>query len=155
MKINQSKIKPYLLRNLLILILFIPTQITYAQSNEVLKKDVETDSITAIPYYDKGVSKAKLKDFNGAISDYTKAINLNPKYAESYNNRGYAKRKSRLANGQTALSKRCRPPPQMFKMTFRNGGGLSLHMTTLHMTTNVAITCRSCCATLGTVSQGG
>jgi len=34
-------------------------------------------------YYD-------LEKYSNAISDYTKAININPNYAEAYNNRGNA-----------------------------------------------------------------
>ena len=32
-----------------------------------------------------------LKDYYGAISDYTKAIDLNPKYGNAYFNRGVSK----------------------------------------------------------------
>lgn len=38
-----------------------------------------------------GIAKTKLKDFTGAIHDYSRAIELVPKYAEVYNNRGIAK----------------------------------------------------------------
>ena len=31
------------------------------------------------------------KDYQGAIADYDKAIDVNPKYSRSYNNRGNAK----------------------------------------------------------------
>ena len=43
-------------------------------------------------YYNSGNAKYRLKDYSGAISDYTKAINLDPDYAEAYTNRGAAKR---------------------------------------------------------------
>ena len=33
--------------------------------------------------------KGNLKDYYGAISDYTKAIELNPNFADAYNNRGF------------------------------------------------------------------
>jgi tetratricopeptide (TPR) repeat protein len=36
-------------------------------------------------------AKKNLKDDYGAISDYTKAIGLDPDYAAAYNNRGVAK----------------------------------------------------------------
>ena len=38
------------------------------------------------------------KDYRGAISDYTEAINIEPQFAEAYFNRGLAK----LAVGETA-----------------------------------------------------
>ena len=46
---------------------------------------------TAKEYFYRGISKNDLKDYNGAISDYTKAIELNPNYASAYNNRGNSK----------------------------------------------------------------
>ena len=46
---------------------------------------------TAEDYFDLGVSKAKLKDYRGAIADYTKVIEIDPNYALAYLNRGYAK----------------------------------------------------------------
>ena len=42
-------------------------------------------------YYNRGVSKDKLKDYNGAISDYTKAIELEPNDASAHYNRGISK----------------------------------------------------------------
>ena len=48
---------------------------------------------TAEEYYYKGISKANLKDYTGAIADYTKAIALNPENPDAYNNRGNSKAK--------------------------------------------------------------
>ena len=42
-------------------------------------------------YYNIGVQKDELKDYYGAISDYTKAIELDPNYADAYSNRGSSK----------------------------------------------------------------
>ncbi len=42
-------------------------------------------------YYDSGVEKANSGDYQGAIKDYDKAIEINPKDAEAYYNRGLAK----------------------------------------------------------------
>jgi len=42
-------------------------------------------------YYDSGVEKANSGDYEGAIKDYDKAIEINPKHAEAYYNRGLAK----------------------------------------------------------------
>ena len=42
-------------------------------------------------YFNTGVEKAKLQDYRGAIQDYTKAIELDPEYADAYNNRGIAR----------------------------------------------------------------
>ncbi len=37
---------------------------------------------------DRGVAKWRLKQFDGAVADFTKAVSLNPDYALAYNNRG-------------------------------------------------------------------
>ena len=44
-------------------------------------------------YFNRAYDKANRGDHYGAISDYTKAIEINPQYAKAYNNRGTAKRK--------------------------------------------------------------
>ncbi len=46
---------------------------------------------SAIFYYNRGIDKKDSGDYYGAISDYTKAIEINPRYAEAYNNRGSVK----------------------------------------------------------------
>jgi tetratricopeptide (TPR) repeat protein len=43
-------------------------------------------------YNNRGNAKSKLKDYYGAITDYTKAIELKPDYANAYNNRGNSKK---------------------------------------------------------------
>ncbi len=42
-------------------------------------------------YINKGIAKYTLQDYRGAISDYTKAIELDPYYAMAYCGRGTAK----------------------------------------------------------------
>ncbi len=42
-------------------------------------------------YMERGETKSELGDFDGAIVDYDKAIELKPKYAIAYHNRGLAK----------------------------------------------------------------
>ena len=42
-------------------------------------------------FYNRGNSKGDLKDYKGAIADYTKAIEIDPDYAAAYNNRGNVK----------------------------------------------------------------
>ncbi|WP_071839839.1 tetratricopeptide repeat protein [Synechococcus sp. KORDI-100] len=55
----------------------LSTQIAYAQS--------------AGAFFDSGVAKSDRGDLQGAISDYTKAIEYDPNYALFYNNRGAAR----------------------------------------------------------------
>ena len=47
---------------------------------------------TAKEYFNSGYDKAEAKDYYGAISDFTKAIEINPNDADAYNNRGISKR---------------------------------------------------------------
>jgi hypothetical protein len=47
----------------------------------------------------RGAAKSKLKDYQGAILDYTKSIELYPKYADAYYGRGFAKYYSNDKNG--------------------------------------------------------
>ena len=42
-------------------------------------------------YFNQGLAKYDLQDYTGAIKDFTRAIELNPKYAEAYGGRGLAK----------------------------------------------------------------
>ena len=46
----------------------------------------------ATQYFDQGVEKYDAGNYQGAIDDYTKAIEINTQYAIAYNNRGNAKR---------------------------------------------------------------
>ncbi len=42
-------------------------------------------------YYDSGVAKANSGDYQGAIKKFDKVIEINPKFARAYYNRGVAK----------------------------------------------------------------
>ena len=46
---------------------------------------------TAKEYFNSGYDKADAKDYYGAISDYNKAIELNPNDADAFHNRGTSK----------------------------------------------------------------
>ena len=45
----------------------------------------------ALDYYSKGNCKELQNDYEGAISDFTKAIKYNPNFAEAYYRRGNTK----------------------------------------------------------------
>jgi len=46
---------------------------------------------SAVDYFNRGVAENASGDFEGAIADYNRAIELDPKYAAAYSNRGNAK----------------------------------------------------------------
>ena len=48
-------------------------------------------SQTANDYYDRGNAKQELKEYKAAITDYDKAIELNPNFTEAYSKRGNVK----------------------------------------------------------------
>ena len=52
--------------------------------------------------HNSGAVKHKEGDYQGAIDDYTKAIELDPQYADAYNNRGTSK--GRLKDYQGAIA---------------------------------------------------
>jgi tetratricopeptide (TPR) repeat protein len=56
----------------------------------VLAREGETQSNRAIAYYTRGNAYARKRLYSSAIADYTSAIELNPKLAAAYNNRGNA-----------------------------------------------------------------
>jgi tetratricopeptide (TPR) repeat protein len=57
---------------------------------------------TAEEYYDIANNKSELKDYQGAIVDYTKAIELNTNYSDAYLNRGDTK--TRIQDYQGAIA---------------------------------------------------
>ena len=55
--------------------------------------NIAQDNNSVNDYLRSGVKKYNLSDFKGAISDFDRAITLNPNFAKSYDNRGVAKYK--------------------------------------------------------------
>ncbi len=73
-----------------------------AQANQLQEEGREIELIrvanqalsiqpSTLGYFYRGNAKGDLKDYQGAIADYSKAIAIDPQYAGAYNNRGNAK----------------------------------------------------------------
>ena len=62
-----------------------------ALGNKPVVYETPTKAQTADEYFYRAYSKDNLKDYKGAVADYTKAIEINPNYAYAYYNRGIAK----------------------------------------------------------------
>ena len=65
-------------------------------------RDAILSQLTAIDYYNRGLSKGNSEDYQGAIADYNQAIKLQPDDATAYNNRGLAKSESGDIKGAIA-----------------------------------------------------
>ena len=52
------------------------------------------DPESSYAYCNRGSARRRLADYEGAIEDLTRAIELRPDYALAYNNRGYARMRS-------------------------------------------------------------
>ena len=65
--------------------LYSSAQINLKTINDILKKKIDTD--TGIHIF-KGVQLDEQGKYEQAINEYIKAIEINPKYADSYNKRG-------------------------------------------------------------------
>ena len=78
--------------------------------------------MNAEQYFNQGNEKRDQKDFEGAIRDYDKAIEINPQYAYAYNNRGLSK--NNLGQYQEAIKdydKAIEINPQ-YAMAYNNRG---------------------------------
>ena len=64
-------------------IFLILTILAGCATTQEIKEDAEA-------YYNRGNAYEKKGQYDKAISDYSKAIEINPKYAKAYNNRGIA-----------------------------------------------------------------
>lgn len=55
---------------------------------ELYDKAIALNPTVAQVFFNRGVAKGQIFDFEGSIKDYDKAIELNPEFREAYSNRG-------------------------------------------------------------------
>ena len=72
--------------------LIIKTGVVLSSSAVMLSLPEKVNAESANFYFNRAYDKSKRGDHYGAISDYTKAIEINPQYEDAYINRGIAKR---------------------------------------------------------------
>ena len=73
--------------------LLIKTGVVLSGSALILTFPEIVNAETFTFYFDRAYDKAQKGDYYGAISDFTKAIEINPTYKSAYKNRGIAKKK--------------------------------------------------------------
>jgi len=71
--------------------LVIGTGLVLTSGAEILLVPQKVQAKSALFYYKRGIEKYGTGDYLGAISDFSKAIKINPKDPYAYYNRGYAK----------------------------------------------------------------
>tara|TARA_B100000287_G_C20445214_1_gene707245 strand:+ start:256 stop:735 length:480 start_codon:yes stop_codon:yes gene_type:complete len=79
--------------------LVIGTGFVLTSTALILSVPEKAKAESASYYYNRGNQKFDLGDYSGAISDYNKAIEINPRDADAYYNRGIAKGKSKDLSG--------------------------------------------------------
>ena len=71
--------------------LIIKTGIALVTSKIVILNSDSAIAESAEFYNKRGNQKYDVEDYKGAISDFSKAIKINPQYGDAYNNRGNVK----------------------------------------------------------------
>ena len=82
----------------------------------------EANVQNAVTYLDRGNSKQKRGDIDGAMADHNQAIKFNPNYALAYNNRGIIKRTKGDIDGAIADFDRAITLNPKYAIAYRNRG---------------------------------
>ena len=83
--------------------LIIKTGVVLSTTGLILSVPEKVNAESADFYFDRARKKSDSGDFYGAISDYTKAIEINPKKVEAYNNIAFVKRKREINDTYGAI----------------------------------------------------
>ena len=73
--------------------LSIKTGVVLSMTGLMLSVPEKINAETFKYYFDLAYDKGNKGDYYGAISDYTKAINIDPQFGKAYYNRGWSKQK--------------------------------------------------------------
>ena len=73
--------------------LVIGTGVVFTSAATILAIPEKVQAESASYYYNRGIEKNKGGDYYGAIADYTRAIELDPRYGNAFGNRGITKKK--------------------------------------------------------------
>ena len=73
--------------------LLIKTGVVLSSSAVMLSLSEKVNAKSADFYFNRAYDKAEKGDYYGAISDFTKAIEIDPNYKEAYYNRAWNKQK--------------------------------------------------------------
>lgn len=72
--------------------IYVDTEIeTFAKKYVDFVNKIEKEPYDSETFFNRGIERHNLKDYTGAIEDYTKTLKINPKHADAYNNRGASK----------------------------------------------------------------
>ena len=102
--------------------LLIKTGIVVSSSAVMLNFPEKINAETADFYFDRAFEKGENGDYYGAISDFTKAIEINPNYAKAYNNHGWIKAKLKDYYGAISLYTKAIEINPNYALAFANRG---------------------------------
>ena len=71
--------------------IYLGTASIFTSPDAIYSLSAKAETKNAQFYYERGVKKSDKGIYKGAISDYTKAIEINPDYEDAYYQRGFAK----------------------------------------------------------------
>ena len=71
--------------------IYLGTASIFTSPDAIYSLSAKAETKNAQFYYERGVKKSDKGIYKGAISDYTKAIEINPDYEDAYYERGFAK----------------------------------------------------------------
>ena len=102
--------------------LIVKTGVFLTSSAVMLSVPEKAFAESAVFYYNRGYDKGKRGDHYGAISDYTKAIEIDPKDPDAYYNRGWNKRKLKDNYGAISDYTKAIEINPNYKSAFKNRG---------------------------------